>query len=273
MSNDTPTEKEIRAEERAEAKADKESKTVIIRSKKDSWDQTKKYKPIEGFEVYEVSIDDLKLHKMANEHPLHNELSRESLKKDIEMKGQLEPIVIYRDKIVDGRHRYWILKELGVKTIFTRTLPSSYTLDDVREEVFSTETRRHQTPTQRAIQAYLYKVETGKSYNSVMVKFSASKAMIIRAKFVAENKGIKAIHELYNGRKVSVGIKSTDNLTRLERYIIEEIEVERKANSKSEPLDAAEVKIIGNKYLEGLSTEHNDVILYVGKMAYSMIKD
>lgn len=273
INKDMPTLEEIKSDERAEARADKKDKVLKLYPRKNTWDAIEKYTPIEGFEVYEISITDLKLHEMANEHPLHTDLSRESLKRDIEQKGQNDPVVIYRGKIVDGRHRYWILKELGVKSIFVRLLPSSYTLDDVREHVFTTETRRHQTATQKAIQAYLYKEETGQSYNSVMVKFSASKAMIMRAKFVAEHRGKRFLDELYNGRKVSIGVKSTDNLTTLERYIREEIESERKANSKVKPMDPSEVKIIGNKYIDGLEREHDDVIRYVGKVAYSMIKD
>ena len=96
------------------------------------------------------------LHKLATEHPLMLKEAYEALKLDIEINGQLEPVIRYRGKIVDGRHRLRALSELGIETIKCEDLPRNLTLDEVRNRVISSEIRRHETPTQLAVKAYYY---------------------------------------------------------------------------------------------------------------------
>ncbi|MDD3602592.1 MAG: ParB N-terminal domain-containing protein [Sulfurovum sp.] len=65
-------------------------------------------------EVLTKKIEDLTLHELANEHPKMTEVEYQRLCESIEEIGQLEPILIYKNKIVDGRHRFWAIESLGL---------------------------------------------------------------------------------------------------------------------------------------------------------------
>lgn len=54
-------------------------------------------------------------HEIANIFPMMKEEEYERLKNDIVENDQLEPIVLYENKILDGRNRYRALCELGLK--------------------------------------------------------------------------------------------------------------------------------------------------------------
>lgn len=99
------------------------------------------------------------LHKLAEEHPMMLDENYEALRLDIKANGQLEPVVRYRGKIVDGRHRLKALKDLGIDIISCKDLPRDLALDDVKSRVISSEIRRHETPTQLAVKAYYHSKE------------------------------------------------------------------------------------------------------------------
>jgi len=99
------------------------------------------------------------LHKLAEAHPAMLEENYKALRLDIEQKGQLEPVIRYRSKIVDGRHRLQALKDLGIEVIKCNDLPRNISLDEVKDIVISSEIRRHETPTQLAVKAYYYSKE------------------------------------------------------------------------------------------------------------------
>ena len=105
-----------------------------------------------------LDIHDVSLHKLTETHPKMNQEQFLALTKDIEKKGQLQPVLLYRGKIVDGRHRFLALTALNIGTIKATSIPNNLSLDEVAKVVDSTEMRRHQSPTQLAIKAYrLYK--------------------------------------------------------------------------------------------------------------------
>lgn len=104
--------------------------------------------------VKRLLTKDMSTHAIANEHPLMSISKYESFKASISQYGQKEAVVLYRGKIVDGRHRLRALTELGIEEIITRKLPNNLELSEVRSLVLISENRRHQTPTQLAIAAY-----------------------------------------------------------------------------------------------------------------------
>lgn len=107
-------------------------------------------------DIKEYELIDLDIHQEANATPNMTKEQYEALKIDIERNGQIEPVILYRGKIIDGRHRYRIMSELNKKTINTVSIPNNSTIADIKSLVKSKETHRHQTPTQLAIYAYRY---------------------------------------------------------------------------------------------------------------------
>jgi len=71
----------------------------------------------------------------------------------IKSEGLLEPIVIWKGKIVDGRHRHLACKEARVQPEYTY-LPDDWSLDKVKNRVVALNVlRRHLTTGQRALVA------------------------------------------------------------------------------------------------------------------------
>lgn len=101
-----------------------------------------------------MKVSDLTLHDLALTTPVMSGSTFEALKANIDTEGQLEPVALYRGKIVDGRHRWLILQELGIEDIKVTKLPNNTTLDKLKSLVFSKELRRHETTAQLAIRAY-----------------------------------------------------------------------------------------------------------------------
>lgn len=63
-----------------------------------------------NIDPYEIQFDD----KYVVFNPLQSEMEYESTKENIKRLGQLDPILIFNGKCIDGRHRTKIAKELGV---------------------------------------------------------------------------------------------------------------------------------------------------------------
>jgi len=61
-----------------------------------------------------MEIFDKKSHKFADIFPMIEGDGLENLKQDIKEHGQLEPVILYEGKILDGRNRYRACKELGL---------------------------------------------------------------------------------------------------------------------------------------------------------------
>ena len=194
-------------------------------------------------------------------------------KDNIEAFGQLEPVLLYKGKIVDGRHRYWVLKELGIPTIKVKIISSKHTLEQVREIVFSSEVRRHQSPTQKAIQAFIYIEKHGITYREAEVKFAVSKKMISTAKFVSEHKGKKILMDLYHGKKVSLGTRTTDSLSVYRKLIENEMEALRVATLTIKPMAMTDIIYAAKPYIDAFKNEHTDVLKHLSKIAYNMAEN
>lgn len=92
-------------------------------------------------------------HAVAAANPMMTEVQYRSLKADIEKRGQQVEILLYRNKIVDGRNRVKALRELGQLTVKAGIIKHKTTEQELKEIVAMAETRRHQSDTQRAIGA------------------------------------------------------------------------------------------------------------------------
>ena len=90
----------------------------------------------------------LKIHEIATLFPAMAEVDVDDLQESIRKEGQLEDILLFEGKILDGRHRYEACKNLGVE-------PRTRDFEGTAEEAFAHSvalnlSRRHLTTVQRA---------------------------------------------------------------------------------------------------------------------------
>ena len=166
-------------------------------------------------EVHRINPVDLTLHQVALSTPRMSEAAYEALKKDIEVNGQVDPVIVYRNKIVDGRHRWLILQELGVDVILYVELPNNTTIVQLKALVQSKEIRRHESQAQLAIRAYREKIAPKSPYKSfaeAATAIGAHKGRVSDAKQIAEAYGRPDILQLiFDGEKFNVGTDYAPN--------------------------------------------------------------
>ena len=221
-----------------------------------------------------ISIAELKLHKLADEHPKMTEVEFERLKESISEIGQLEPILVYRGKIVDGRHRYWAFESLGLDEIQVKEIPQNTPLDTVKEMVFGSEVRRHQTATQKAIKAWWAVQKDGITYREAEVKFMTSRTMISACRYIFETRGENLLKDLYNGIPVTIGTRKTNSLRTVQSLIKEEEATAMDARFNKEThvsVDRANKE--AKPFLDALSREPLPVVERVAKGAYRILKE
>lgn len=154
----------------------------------------------------------MKLHAYCSLMPPMNSEEFKRLKSSIEKKGQLVPIVLLGDEILDGRHRYEACKELGIKPDMVQ-----YSGDDPLGYVISiNETRRHLTQSQRAmIAANLVNMKMGDNQHIASAnlqtqtssaeaakKFNISERLVNTAKAI--NKAPTAVIEAVTNGAISL---------------------------------------------------------------------
>ncbi len=221
-----------------------------------------------------IPLEKLELHKLANEHPEMTEGEFERLKESIGEIGQLEPILIYRGKIVDGRHRYWAFQSLGITEIQVKEIPHKTPLETVREIVFGSEVRRHQTATQKAIKAWWAVQEDGITYREAEVKFMTSRTMISACRYISDIRGNDLLQDLYKGVPVTIGTRKTTSLRAAQSLIKDEEATAIDARFKEEThvsIDRANEE--AKPFLDALSREPLPVVERVAKGAYRLLKD
>ena len=170
-----------------------------------------------------VDITTLDIHPEANITPRMTTEQYNALKLDIEKNGQLEPIVLYRGRIIDGRHRYCIMSELGIKTVVVVSISNNSTIMDIRTIVKSKEIHRHQTPTQLAIYAYRQMISynsDSRNKDSVMTQSDAAREFGVVVKQIGrvariDNKLMRPdiIDMLFTGNKFNIGTINRPLLT------------------------------------------------------------
>ncbi len=173
-------------------------------------------------EIIVKNVGTVELHELTSTHPTMNNEQYEAFKLDIATNGQLQPVLLYRGKIVDGRHRLKALKELGVNTILTTSLNNNLRLKDVRTKVMSTERRRHQSPTQLAIKGYRLHRDGMKQPDAVLAT-GCSLSNLQHVVAIEKLGRLDIIELLENGNKFDIGSgnykKFTDSLLGIVQWI------------------------------------------------------
>ena len=174
-------------------------------------DKESKIHRIAGFEI----------HSLAGRFPQLSEAEQEELTADINKHGQLEPIVLYEGKILDGRNR-----ARACETLKIEPTTKEYTGDDPRAFVVSENIkRRHLTTSQRAMLVVeLEQYEHGGARNfqdanwhletraTLAESLKVGPRSVARAKRVI-NSGAHEVVEAVESGKLSLGAAETNILS------------------------------------------------------------
>jgi predicted transcriptional regulator len=151
-----------------------------------------------------------------------------ALNHDIAVNGQLDPIILWRGKIVDGRCRQKACLSCNERIKY-KELVDEMTEDEVKSFVKSVNTRRNLTMTQKVIVAlrdYLDKKNTGKkgvSFPKIAKEWGVSANIVKNAKYISEHMP-ELLEPLFNGQSVSIENSSgkeikTTKITSIYAYI------------------------------------------------------
>lgn len=158
-------------------------------------------------------------HEMSSYLPLLEDEEFDDLVEDIKEFGQIEPIVLYEGKILDGRNRYRACKKLGIEVNATEWKPSEATGITPLQYVISTNImRRHLNHAQRSEIGLLLldeeerladerkkeliklRTEEGKNGLKTEAEVPEEALMLIKEKYGEKGKSAKKV-----GEKVKVG--------------------------------------------------------------------
>jgi len=229
-----------------------------------------------------MKIEELSLHPEALTTPRMVTEQFEALKAHIDQHGQLEPATLYRGRIVDGRHRWLALQELGVESMKVEKMANNATLQDIKDVVRGKETRRHETSAQLAITAYRLTLDSVNPLTQV----EASSKVGANRKRVSEVKKIDTIYQrpdilelLFNGEKFNTGTASipfwTDSLGTILRWLAEYgtiIGKDKDIGLEPRTELTEDEHVIVNKFMSALGKESTIVQAQVAKEAYSLVK-
>lgn len=160
----------------------------------------------------------LPVHPLANEDPLPTDESMDALFISISKDGQRDPILVWRGKIIDGRCRACICAFLK-KEVIVKNLPYNSSMKTLEIYAMQSATRRHDTPTQRAIKAAYHAAKNPNEKNkSIMAEFG-----VIPANFYAAIKLVKIAPStaeiLFKGYSVKVADdKNSKNIQVVARF-------------------------------------------------------
>ena len=85
--------------------------------------------------VDNVNVNSVILHELCEIHPQMSKEQFETLTESLLLDGQQQPISLYRGKVVDGRHRVWAMRNLGIDFAKAVELPRNTRMDDVKSFV------------------------------------------------------------------------------------------------------------------------------------------
>ena len=236
-------------------------------------------------EIKSITPELLTLHPEALATPKMSSIAYDALKRDIEINGQLDPVITYRGKIVDGRHRWLIIQELGIDFIKYIELPNNTTIAQLRRLVQSKETRRHETAGQLAIRAYRLYEQKDSEFSSMSAAadaVGANRKRVSEVKKIIEMYGrIDIINKLFDGEQHNVGTLTipfwTDSLGTILRWLEEHgtiIDAKQQV-AKIEPrkeLTSDEEKLV-NSYVNTLSKESELVRQHISDRLYDRLKE
>lgn len=158
-------------------------------------------------------MPDRQAHEYANRYPMLSKDELNALASDIKKRGLLEPIVIFEDKILDGRNRYAACNIAGVTNI--KMIKFSGTQEDAINFVISKNYhRRHLTESQRAMEAArILKEQKNETIDKVAKKMKVSSANVKKANKVLKDSPEKADQVSKGEKTVAQAHKEVDNKT------------------------------------------------------------
>jgi len=143
----------------------------------------------------EVNVDELQEHYLSKINPLMREHDYIALMISLEQYGQLEPIWLFRGKVIDGRHRLKALKEIGSKTIKANELYHLYSKEQLKELLIMKHTHRSEDAMDKAIKAF-------REYKELLQKGEEITKIVIEKKYGAKSRAItrlETIHQYLGG--------------------------------------------------------------------------
>lgn len=164
-------------------------------------------------------------HELASMHPKMSKEDYTALKLSIESIGQKEPIMLYRNLLVDGRHRLRACKELGID-VKVCDFSSNAKISDIKDNVMASEVRRHESKTQKAIQAFNSSLKNKMTYHVLAQQFGVNEKLIKYVSFIYNKaKRPDILDKLLDNHLVSIeGRKPTDSLSAVAKALKEEME-------------------------------------------------
>lgn len=132
-------------------------------------------------------MTEYEFHETANAFPYINGDAYETLKEDIRINGIIEPIYIFEGKIIDGRNRYRIAKDLGLDEVPTQSYDGDNPINFVQSMNLH---RRQLTPSQKAAAAaFLSEFKQGQhseeeeyeTQETIAKKLGISRRMVVEA--------------------------------------------------------------------------------------------
>jgi len=172
-----------------------------------------------------LKLEDLEIHRLAELTPTMTKAQFDALVASIQEHGQEVPIVTYRGRVIDGRHRVKAMRELKMVTIKAISEDSQMSETDLKIKILDVyENRRHQTPTQKAIMAYRMYAEAKANGEKVSQGYVAERMGTVvkqlgRASTLHKLAGDEIIELLFQGKKLNTGTilqpNNTDSLASL----------------------------------------------------------
>lgn len=149
----------------------------------------------EAFEVNE---------ELAGIVPMANMAEQAALTEDIRENGLREAVLLWRNKIVDGRCRQKACLATGVR-IKAKELDDKLTEEDVMVVVKSLNTRRNLSPTQKLISACkeTFNPKNSKSVKELALAWGVSGTLLKNARYIYTERP-EFIDPLFNGNSVTI---------------------------------------------------------------------
>ena len=177
--------------------------------------------------IVSIELKTLRIHPLAETTPRYSQTQFQALLRDIESNGQQVPVIVYKDFIIDGRHRHNALSSLEEKFIKATILPDSTSDSELARMIHSLETRRHETASQLAIKAWYdyMNPETSGTLAVFADKHGASLANIGRANKIGGTKQNQLMRPdilelIFNGEKFQIDDHiETDSLAAIENFL------------------------------------------------------
>jgi hypothetical protein len=141
--------------------------------------------------------------KLAGLVPMAIPAEQDALTLSIIENGLKEPVVLWKNKIVDGRCRQKACKSAGV-AVRAKDLDDELTEEEVSSFVKTVNTRRNLTTAQKIIVASKESFKPGsKSMSDISKSWGISRAILTMANYVSKNRP-QFVEPLFNGLTVDI---------------------------------------------------------------------